>query len=104
MRPQNINECKNMTCHPWSYHGVVLHYVHILGICILLTMTCKKMRETNTTCIVHMCLLCKIPPMHEQWDHVVRVEEATYLRGINLQCIHMSDEEPWVFQQFPDQK
>ena len=53
---------------------------------------------------MHMCLLCNISPMHKQWGRVVEGEEGQYMCEIDLQCIHMSDEEPQVFQQFPDWK
>lgn len=40
--------------------------------------------------------------MHEKWNRIVRVEEVWCEMG--LLYIHMSDEEPWVIEQFHDWK
>jgi len=98
--PRDISECMCMMGSPWTYDGSVWHYVQLWSISTLLAITCKKMKETKIICVVHEWLQCKTPPMHEQWDHVVRVEEVKSECWIDLECIHMSDEEPWVFEQF----
>lgn len=56
------------------------------------------------TYVANECLQCKTPPMHEQWDRAVRVEEVWSVCEIDLECIQMSDEEPWVFENFPNQE
>lgn len=91
---RDISWCMCMKGNPRTYRGVVFHYSQLCSITILVTVTCKKMKETNITCVVHECLQCKTSLMHEQWDCVVQVEEVKFECWIDLDFIHMSDEEP----------
>lgn len=62
-----------MTCNLWTYRDVVQHlhenvkHTHTLDC----DMQANERNKDN-----YVFLLCKIPQMHEQWDRVVRVEEA----------------------------
>lgn len=64
--------------------------------------------QENVRKVYHLCstscLLCKIPLMHEWWDCVVQVEEGKSGCLVDLQFKIESDEEPFVFQKFPDRK
>jgi len=101
---KDISEYKYMMRSLWTYHEAMQHYVKLWSISTLLTMACKKMKEIKITCIVHMCLHYKIPPMHERWDRVVQVEGLWSMCDMDLHCIKMSDEKPWVIEKFLDWK
>lgn len=102
--PQDIGEGKYMPCGSWTCHSIVWHYMQLWSIHIPLTVTCKETKETKKTCVVHVCLQCKIHATHEWWDRAVQVEESWSMCEIDLQCIYISDEEPWVIEKFLDQK
>lgn len=75
---RDISKCIYMIGSPQTSHGAMWDYLQLSSVRTLLIVTCNKMKETKITCVMHECLQCNTPPMHDKWDRVVWVDELKY--------------------------